>query len=117
MGYTEKILIPQISLGDNLNRDLLFSIDTDEKWSTPNKAGDYSATAWIPGNLLPDLTIYVSVSFITPLPRWTEKHSRKRRILVFNVYDKKEGDTAIGILNTSWDTHLRPKLKWGNYLG
>jgi|TARA_Y100000310_G_scaffold14234_2_gene14429 hypothetical protein len=56
---------------------------------------------------------YVSIQLLTPTHgKSSIKHFRESNIISFSVYDPRNGNSSIGILNTHWASVVRPFLKW-----
>jgi len=104
-------LMPYYSL---LNEEgvVVFSIiDQDAQWANRSRStGCFTSTAWIPANLLTEGSYYVRATMRSP-------DRKKRRIdesevVVFNVMDTMEGDSARGDWVGSMPGVVRPLLEW-----
>jgi lipopolysaccharide transport system ATP-binding protein len=88
------------------------AMDTSPRWQDPTPPGQYSATAWIPANLLNEGRHAVAVELIklaTPKP---ELQAGDFEAVAFHIYDPGEGDTAKGLVGTEWKGAIRPMLDW-----
>jgi lipopolysaccharide transport system ATP-binding protein len=91
---------------------LLFgSIEADPKWrGQPRPPGRYATTAWIPGNLLSEGTVIVSVELVTTHP--LTRHFQERQAVAFHVVDSLDGNSARGDWGGEWRGAVRPLLEW-----
>ena len=91
---------------------LLFgSMETDPQWrNKPRMPGRYSTTAWVPGNLLSEGTVVVSVELVTTHPQ--TRHFQERQAVAFHVVDSMDGDSARGDWGGEWGGAVRPLLEW-----
>ncbi len=91
---------------------MLFSAhDTDPSWQQrPRPAGHYRSTAWIPGNLLSEGTVYVNSGLLdldANVPQFYE-----RTVVAFQVVEKTEGASARGGFAGNMGGIVRPLLDW-----
>jgi lipopolysaccharide transport system ATP-binding protein len=85
--------------------------DLDPLWRRrPRPVGRYVSTAWIPGNLLAEGTLFVGVGLATMDPVITQ--FRERDVVAFQVVDTLDGDSARGDWAGRWGGVMRPLLKW-----
>ena len=91
---------------------LLFgSMETDPEWrNKPRMPGRYATTAWVPGNLLSEGTVVVSVELVTTHP--LTRHFQERQAVAFHVVDSMDGDSARGDWGGEWAGAVRPLLDW-----
>ncbi len=83
--------------------------------NTPRCKGKYSATMWIPGNLLAEGSVTVSVAIVEHSPFSIYFHEMDA--VAFNVVDKMEGNSARGKDYTGgFPGVVRPKLPWSTKL-
>ncbi|MFQ5609033.1 MAG: polysaccharide ABC transporter ATP-binding protein [Woeseiaceae bacterium] len=107
----EEPLMPYLSLTNEEGVIIFSSIDQEFEWhSKPRSPGRYVSTAWIPGNLLSEGMVYVSVAMRT-------QHRKYRPFQVgdtvaFNVIDRMEGGSARGEWVGRLTGAVRPKLDW-----
>lgn len=113
-----KVLKPLNNLAasvDIYNEDgiLLFaSVDQyDERWLAVWQPNSYRSKCWIPGNLLTDGTYFIRVG-LTEIQVPIRKHVVERDVIVFQVVDTMEGDSARGRIAHSYPGIIRPKLRW-----
>jgi lipopolysaccharide transport system ATP-binding protein len=105
--------VPGISLMNDQGQPIFSAMDTDPRWRAPLSSGRYSATAWIPGNLLNEGTIIVSVSLGTHSPGGRMvRQAHVNEVVAFHVYDAGEGGTARGDYHGVWLAPVRPLLQW-----
>jgi lipopolysaccharide transport system ATP-binding protein len=76
------------------------------------RAGRYTATAWVPGNVLNAGVLYVSIVMATPDP--LERHCTAENALSFNVYERLDGGnrSARGLYGKEFPGPVRPLLTW-----
>jgi len=74
------------------------------------KKGIYTATAWIPGNMLAEGNHIISVAIIRINPFYVFFHEMDA--LRFNVRDYMRGDSARGNYLLDFPGVVRPLLKW-----
>jgi lipopolysaccharide transport system ATP-binding protein len=96
----------------NDDGEIIFcTIDTDPEWrGIPRPVGRYVSTAWIPGNLLAEGSVYVSIAAKTLDPVIIRVAARDA--VAFQVIDKLEGDSARGDYAGRLGGVVRPLLKW-----
>lgn len=83
--------------------------------NVPRPRGKYSATMWIPGNLLAEGLITVSVAIVEHAPFNIYFH--EMNAVAFNVVDRMEGDSARGTdYAGGFPGVVRPKLQWSTRL-
>ena len=88
-------------------------MDTNPAWREPCDPGMYTSTAWIPGNLLNEGTIVVSVALGTHSPGGKMvRQAVANDIVAFQVFDPGEGGTARGDYAGTWVAPVRPLLQW-----
>jgi len=108
-------ILPAINLYDDKGNYIFCAIDTNDYWLTAKDAGTYIASAIIPENLLCEGVYDLSILLVTPTHGiLSKKYFNEERILQFEVHDKRDGNSASGILvNSKWEKAIiKPKLKW-----
>jgi lipopolysaccharide transport system ATP-binding protein len=106
-----QVLLPQFFVSDENAVQVFVAIDQDPEWQDrPRVKGRYIVTAWIPGNLLSELTYYVSARMRTPNRRYRPFHARDA--VAFHVVDPMEGGTARGQWAGGMGGVVRPMLDW-----
>jgi lipopolysaccharide transport system ATP-binding protein len=105
------VLLPHFYVANEEGVCAFGAQDLDPEWRGQKRpAGRYVTTAWIPGNLLAEGTIFVDASMNTLEPFIFQYQSRG--VVAFLVADSLEGDSARG----DWTGHMpgvvRPMLKW-----
>jgi lipopolysaccharide transport system ATP-binding protein len=88
------------------------AMDGDARWHDPTPPGSYVSTAWIPGNLLNEGLMLVTVFLSTLSPGKTTQHAVERDVVAFQVVDPVEGDSAKGDYVGQWGGAVRPLLTW-----
>jgi lipopolysaccharide transport system ATP-binding protein len=90
---------------------VFFAGDSDSGWrGKPRPEGRYLSTAWIPGNLLSEGTLFVAATIVTLDP--VTIHFFERDAVGFQVIDSLEGDSARGDYAGSIPGVIRPLLRW-----
>ena len=91
----------------------LFSVqDVASEWRRrPRPAGQYTSTAWIPGNFLAGgpISVDVAVSSHVPLVR---VHALVQQTVAFEVVDHFDGDSARGDYMGEYPGVIRPIVDW-----
>lgn len=103
---------PQLMLVNEQGVHAFNAMDPDSRWDEPVAPGSYATTAWIPGNLLNEGLMVVSVFLSTPAPGKTVQHAVERDAVAFQVTDPIEGDSAKGSWSGQWHGAVRPLLEW-----
>jgi lipopolysaccharide transport system ATP-binding protein len=93
--------------------DVAFNaMDIKSHESDSSEPGVYSATAWIPGNLLNEGRTIVDVAVCTlHAPKLRQRAARYEAVL-FNVFDPGDGDSARGQFTGQLSGLVRPLLEW-----
>jgi lipopolysaccharide transport system ATP-binding protein len=93
--------------------DIVFNaLDTTSHANTSSEPGVYTATAWIPGNLLNEGKTTVDVAICTlRAPKLHQRAARYEAVL-FTVYDPGDGDSARGLFTGQLSGVVRPLLEW-----
>ena len=108
-----QLLFPQFMLSDEQGVQLFTTLDVDSEWfETPRSVGRYTATAWIPGNLLAEGTYYVKASMRTP-DRLRVPFNQLDAIAFYVVDNSEEGSARSGWAGKMKGA-IRPKLDWEN---
>jgi lipopolysaccharide transport system ATP-binding protein len=103
---------PQIVLTDASGLQSFNALDTDPRWHDGATPGVYTSTAWIPGNLLNEGVVLVTVLLSTLASQKTIQHVRQRDVVSFQVTDPIEGDSAKGEFAGHWPGVVSPLLEW-----
>jgi len=105
------ILSPNFDFYNEEGLLLFGTIDTDAHWrNRVREPGTYTATAWVPGNLLSEGTVIVDAELLTTHP--AAQHFFERQAVAFHVVDSMEGDSARGDWGGSMPGAVRPLLRW-----
>jgi lipopolysaccharide transport system ATP-binding protein len=105
------VLAPNVHFFNEEGVYVFMSGDQDPEWrKRPRPAGRFSSTAWVPGDLLSEGTLFVGAAITTPDP--VNVHLYERDAVAFQVVDTLEGDSVRG----DWGGHIpgvvRPRLNW-----
>jgi lipopolysaccharide transport system ATP-binding protein len=85
--------------------------DLDPAWrGRPRPLGRYVSTAWIPGNLLAEGTLFITAALTTLSP--DVRQFRERDVVAFQIVDTLDGDSARGDIVGEWGGVVRPLLQW-----
>jgi lipopolysaccharide transport system ATP-binding protein len=85
--------------------------ETDPAWTGRTRAvGRYVSTAWIPGNLLSEGTLFVGAAISTMDP--VVVHFYERDAVAFQIIDSMDGDSARGEYAGPMPGVVRPLLEW-----
>jgi lipopolysaccharide transport system ATP-binding protein len=106
-----KIWMLYFTLRNEEGQVIFCTIDTDSEWrGRPRETGHYTSTAWIPGNLLAEGTVFVTVAARTLDP--TILRVNVREAVAFQVIDRMEGDSARVDHAGDLGGLVRPLLNW-----
>jgi len=87
------------------------SVDLSPEWQdNPRPKGRYISTAWIPGNLLSEGTLFVGAAMRSTNSR--PIHFNVTDAVAFQVVDTTDGDSARGSFVGRMSGVVRPLLKW-----
>ena len=107
------LLVPSIQVHDESGTCVFTTQDLDPEWrGKVRPSGTFTAVAWIPGNLLSEGALLVSVSLGTQKP--LKIHAHCRDVVAFNVVETFGGDTARGEWDGPMAGVVRPRLRWTN---
>lgn len=101
------------------NGNLLFTSANqyDDRLLAPHELGEHLSTCWIPGNLMTEGTYFIRVS-IVELQVPVKTHVFEENILVFQVVDNMDGNSARGRIAHHYPGLIRPRLTWSTtFLG
>ena len=108
-GYT---LMPHFKLLNDEGVCAFVTLDVDPEWRKKKRPiGSYTATAWVPGNLLSEGSFFINAILMTLEPISYVQFNEKE-IVSFRVVDPMEGDSARGDWAKSLPSVVRPLLKW-----
>jgi lipopolysaccharide transport system ATP-binding protein len=105
-------IVPKIKLVNGQGQVAFNAIDTDPRWHASTVPGDYTTTAWIPGNLLSEGLVLVDVALVQLGTVRFFHHVGVREAISFHVQDPGEGDSARGAFLGQWKGAVRPLLTW-----
>jgi lipopolysaccharide transport system ATP-binding protein len=83
---------------------------TSENRYKKKEKGTYRATMWVPGNLLSEGLISISVAFFEPNP--FELFIFLEKIISINIVDEMKGNSARGLYSHDFPGFVRPLLLW-----
>jgi lipopolysaccharide transport system ATP-binding protein len=116
-----EVLTPGYVLAPNLhfyNEEGVYAFvitDLELAWrNRPRPAGRYLSTAYIPGNLLSEGTLFVGVAVSTLNPEIV--HFYERDAVAFQVIDSMDGDSARGDYAGPMPGVVRPMVNWRTQL-
>jgi lipopolysaccharide transport system ATP-binding protein len=108
----EPAVVPTIAVHNDQGVHVFNAIDTDPFWNDSTRTGMIRCTAWIPGNLLSEGTMFVSLLVVSIASQSSVRHINLPEAVAFQVYDPGEGDSARGTFLGPWGGACRPQLKW-----
>jgi homopolymeric O-antigen transport system ATP-binding protein len=93
--------------------DIAFNaMDIDAQKAETSTPGVYSATAWIPPNLLNEGTTSVDVAVCTLHAPKLHSRAQRYEAVAFSVLDAGDGDSARGLFTGGLNGVVRPLLDW-----
>ena len=105
------VLLPYYDFHNEEDVHVFGAGDLDPVWRGRQRPkGRYVSTAWIPGNLLAEGTLFVTVGLTTMNPQI--RQFREREAIAFQIIDSLDGDSARGDVTGGWRGVMRPLLKW-----
>jgi lipopolysaccharide transport system ATP-binding protein len=106
-----KVIVPSIQLNNEQGACIFVSHDWNSGWrNTEREAGIYKSSVTLPGNLLSEGTVFVTIAAATHQPH--EIHFNERDAVTFNVIDSPDGDAARGDFAGPMPGVVRPVLNW-----
>jgi len=105
-------VFPKIKVIDSQGDVAFNALDTRDQWTQQSPPGQYTATAWIPGNLLSEGLHTVDVAVCSLGGPKLDPHVQVREVVSFNVHDPVEGDSARGRYAGNMSGVVRPLLEW-----
>ncbi len=91
--------------------EIFTTIDSDAAWrKRPRPAGSYTSTAWVPGNLLAEGTVFVWATARTLNP--SQVRAKEQDAVAFQVIDSMDGDSARIDHAGPMAGIVRPLLEW-----
>jgi len=104
-------LVPNLHVFNEEGVCVFVASEVDSPWHRRRRpAGRYVTTAWIPGNLLAEGTLIVTVAISTMDP--VTVHLLERDAVAFQVVDSLAGDSARGDYAGPFPGVVRPMLRW-----
>lgn len=108
----DKPVFPKIKLYDSRRNVVFNAMDTSPRWHDRATPGQYTSTAWIPGNLLNEGLLTVDAGICSFGAHKLHPHAGENDAVSFHVHDPGEGDTAKGHFTGQWQGVVRPLLEW-----
>ena len=105
-------VVPKIKVIDQHGAICFNALDVSPRWNETAAAGEYLATAWIPGNLLNEGRFSVDVEVVTIASPKLIPHAGAHKVVAFHVYDPAEGGSARGLYTGQLRGVVRPLLEW-----
>ncbi len=106
-----RIIVPSVKLNNEQGACIFVSHDWNDGWRhTEREPGMYETTVTVPGNLLSEGTVFVTVTAATYQPH--DIHFDQRDAVTFNVIDSPDGDAARGDFAGPMQGVVRPVLEW-----
>ncbi len=106
-----EIVVPHVQFNNEQGTSIFVSHDWNGGWRDRERpAGLYKSVVTVPGNLLSEGTVFVTVGAATYRPH--SVHFTERDAVTFNVIDSPEGDTARGDYPGPMPGVVRPVLEW-----
>jgi lipopolysaccharide transport system ATP-binding protein len=105
-------VFPKLKLWDGRRNVICNALDTDPRWAEPQPPGEYTSTAWIPGNLLNEGLVTVDAGLASIGSPKLRPHAGCVDAVSFHVQDAGEGDTARGRFTGQLQGVVRPLLDW-----
>jgi lipopolysaccharide transport system ATP-binding protein len=105
------VLWPYYEFYNEENVHVFGAGDLDPVWrGRPRPAGRYASTAWIPGNLLAEGTLFITAGLYALNP--SIRQFKERDVVAFQIVDTLDGDSARGDVVGEWGGVMRPLLDW-----
>lgn len=106
------VLIPVYHFYNQEGLHIFAAQDNQPEWRRkPRPVGQYTSTAWVPGNFLSEGNVIVDVGINTYIPV-TLAHFLAREVVGFKVVDTLSGDSARGDYTGEVPGVVRPLLDW-----
>jgi lipopolysaccharide transport system ATP-binding protein len=104
-------LLPHFVLRNEKDQTVFVTVDQDPAWrSVPRPTGKYLSAAWVPGNFLAEGILFVNCNLLRLYP--DELLFSEKSVIVFQVVDTLDGDSARGDYAKEFPGVVRPLLKW-----
>jgi lipopolysaccharide transport system ATP-binding protein len=108
---SDKVIVPSIQLNNEQGACIFVSHDWNSGWRNKGRdRGVYKSAVTVPGNLLSEGTVFVTIGAATHQPH--EIHFNERDAVTFNVIDSPDGDAARGDFAGPMPGAVRPILEW-----
>jgi lipopolysaccharide transport system ATP-binding protein len=109
------VLTPAMAFHDESGNCVFLTQNLDPSWrGSPQPRGTVTTVAWIPGNMLAEGLLLVTVTVGTPHP--LKVHFHQRDVVALHVVDSFEGDSARGDWDGPFPGIVRPLLSWTTQL-
>jgi lipopolysaccharide transport system ATP-binding protein len=108
---SDKVIVPSVQLNNEQGTCIFVSHDWNSGWRNKGRdRGVYKSSVTVPGNLLSEGTVFVTIGAATHQPH--EIHFNERDAVTFNVIDSADGDAARGDFAGPMPGAVRPVLEW-----
>ena len=105
------VLLPNFQFYNDSSVHMFGSHDLDPAWRQCRRpAGRYASTVWVPGNLLAEGVVSVSVGMETIAPKIHQFYVHD--VVTFGVVDTLDGESARGDYLGKINGVVRPRLDW-----
>ena len=108
----DRPLFAKIRVQDRQGDIAFNAMDTAAQTGDPATPGLYTATAWIPPNLLSEGTAAIDVAVCTLHAPKLYQRAQRYEAVAFTVFDPGDGDTARGLFTGQMRGVVRPLLEW-----
>ena len=105
-------VFPKIKVYDQHGDVAFNAMDTSARWQEPAHPGSYTATAWIPADLLNEGLVTVDVAVCSLGMHKLHPHAGMANAVSFHVHDPGDGSSARGLFTGQWRGVVRPLLEW-----
>jgi lipopolysaccharide transport system ATP-binding protein len=105
-------VFPKLKIYDSRRNVVFNAMDTSERWRRHSAPGEYTSTAWIPGNFLNEGLLTVDAGVCSLNAPKLHPHAGSNDAVSFHVQDPGEGDSAKSLFTGQWQGVVRPLLEW-----
>ncbi len=111
----DTVVSPSFQLYDDHGVCIFVSLDQDQEWrEKKRKCGTYISRALIPGNLLAEGSMFVTIVIATFEPLYV--HVEETELVTFRIFDPIDGNSARGNYAGKMHGLIRPILHWETVL-
>jgi lipopolysaccharide transport system ATP-binding protein len=106
------VIVPKIDLHNEEGSHVFAAHDVGSEWRHRDRiVGSYLSTAWIPGNLLSEGNMLISVELVSHTPA-TVIHVQVAKAVIVQVIDRHSRASSRGDFVGEMPGIIRPLLKW-----